>query len=181
MVAGLFAAHGVFFGRTVSGDEHNEKGYFEHPELTSRVETGIMANWPDAWWQTLWSEGWNGDPWGVKRGPHAWPWVRALFPDLIVVCKRPRKQVVRSRLRRWPKRNDLQGSQNLARAEIERISREAACPVVTVYTDRVIAGDYGRIAETFETFGLKFSLEIADEWIDRTMWDRGPIKQEALG
>ena len=177
MIAGLLAEHDVFFGRTVEGDEHNEKGYFEHPELTGRVESGSWAGWPDAWWKTLKDEGYtNGLWWGIKRGPLAWPWIRELDPELIIVCRRPIAETVRSRRRIWPFKLAPRGEVIRARKAFDEIAKEADCPVLTVNTERVVAGDYMRIAKIFRRLGLWFSTELADAWIDRSLWDRGPVE-----
>ena len=175
MVAGLFAEHGVFFGRTVEGDEHNEHGYFEHPELVSRVESRIWADWPEAWWRTLEGEGFErGGYWGVKRGRDAWPWIRELGPELIVVCRRPVDETVRSRRRRWPRKRAPRGEVLLARKAFDKIGAQAGiCPMLTVNTERVVAGDYRRIATVFKRLGLRFDPAIAREWIDPGIWNRG--------
>jgi hypothetical protein len=132
MVAGLFARHGVFFGDTGPGDadrRFNRKGYFEHPAIIARTESGDFADWPAAWWQTLLAEGYElGTPWGIKRGPMAWPWVKILKPALIVFCKRNARQVVRSRLRRWPDRLFPRRDLRLAAARLKLIGEEAEAP-----------------------------------------------------
>lgn len=175
MIAGLFAEHGVFFGRTMKGDEHNAKGYFEHAELTSRVRSGIWANWPEAWWKTLKSEGYgNGTYWGVKRGPNAWPWIQRLEPELIILCRRPISETVRSRRRKWPRRRTSGREVQRIRRVLKQIAKEAECTVLTVNTERVVAGDYQRIAKAFRQLGIWFSTDIADAWVDRSLWDRGP-------
>ena len=180
MIAGLFAEHGVFFGRTVEGDEHNEKGYFEHPELVDRVESGIWAGWPEAWWKTLRSEGYeSGLWWGVKRGPQAWPWIQELGPELIIVCKRPVMETIRSRRRCWPLKSAPGGEIRRTREALGEIVKVATCPVFTINTERVVAGDYGRLNKAFKHLGLWMSVELVDAWIDRSLWDRGPEVQEA--
>lgn len=173
MTAGLFASHGVFFGDCGPGDEHNPKGYYEHPLLVRHVETGIFAGWPMDWWARLTDEGWDGSvPWGLKRGPQAWPWVRVVAPTVIVVCRRPASEIRASRLR-WGKR--WQGGRALKRAErqIRDILREANCPVFEVNTSGLVKGDYSRIRPAFETLGVAFDPSVADAWIDPGIWNRG--------
>jgi len=175
MLAGLFHAHGVFFGRTVEGDEDNRKGYFEHPELISRVESKVTAGWPEAWWKIMKSEGYiPGHWWGVKRGPRSWPWVRQLKPDLMVICKRSVSEVAGSRARSMKfNHGDPERIVRRARKRINAMAREAQCPVLTVNTSAVIRGDYQRLIRAFEKLGLWFDPEIADQWIDRTLWNGG--------
>lgn len=175
LTAGIFAAHGVFFGDTVPGDEHNPKGYFEHPALISRVEGGLMADWPGAWWDTLRAEGLGeGGYWGAKRGPQAWPWIRLLRPAVIVVCKRPLSQILRSRKRRWPGRVAAKRTVKRAEAQIRQIEAEAACPVVTVNTDAIVKGDFFRLNLAFDILDLWLSPAMTEQWIDRGIWNRGP-------
>jgi hypothetical protein len=177
MVAGVFARHGVFFGDTGPGDDDrrfNRKGYFEHPAIIARTESGDFADWPAAWWQTLLAEGYElGTPWGIKRGPMAWPWVKILKPALIVFCKRNARQVVRSRLRRWPDRLFPRRDLRLAAARLKLIGEEAEAPVVTIRTESVVAGDYRRIAGAFVRLGIGFDPKIADTWIDADLWNGG--------
>lgn len=188
MVAGLFAAHGVFFGETTPADEHNEKGYFEHPEIVERVEAGLMAGWPESWWETLRAEGYgNAGYWGVKRGPVAWPWVRLLFPELIVFCKRPMHQILRSRDRwqPWASRSDafrpaVDRAIRKAHEEMETIASEASCAIVTVNTDVIVTGNYQRLNKAFGKLGLWLDIETCDGWIDRSLWNRGPGQEVRL-
>lgn len=176
LVAGLLEAHGVFFGRCVRGDEHNPKGYFEHPELIRRIDMGTLANWPDRWWEVMRSEGYqDGQPWGVKRGPQAWPWVRLMFPNLIVYCKRPKEQVLASRLRRWPEKKGRHGQmfRETRKRVMDVIEDEASCPVVTVQTDKLVQGDYSRFRLALKSLHVEFDAHAAREWIDPSIWCRG--------
>lgn len=178
LVAGLFAAHGVFFGNTTPPDKHNEKGYFEHPELIVRQNNPEMDGWPDRWWEVLQEEGWTpGTFWGVKRGPRAWPLISELEPVLVVVCKRPLKQQIRSRHRRWPNRDGRHKKMaQETTAELRLVLKKVKAPVVTVATHRLVKGRKSGIQKAFDALGLEFSPEIAREWIDPTIWNRGMRK-----
>ena len=57
MVAGLFAAHGVFFGDCKPADENNPRGYFEHPAIPRPKARG--RGWPRTWLKRLKREGWD--------------------------------------------------------------------------------------------------------------------------
>jgi len=175
MVAGLFARHGVFFGDTVPGDEHNPHGYYEHPELIRRIDMGTLANWPERFWEVARKEGYeDGKPWALKRGPQAWPWIRLMFPRLIVVCKRPKEQVLASRLRRWPGKKGRHGEMwRQTRRSLAGVVEQAACPVITLHTDQIIEGNYQRLGEAFKAFGMAFDPAIAAAWIDPSIWRRG--------
>lgn len=176
MVAGLFAAHGVFFGDCIPADEHNPKGYFEHPELIRRIDMGTLANWPERWWELARQEGYvDGSHWAMKRGPQAWPWMRLMSPRLIIVCKRPKEQVLASRLRRWPKKRGRHGDMwRRTKRSLDGVVKETSCPVITLHTDKIVGGNYQRLREAFAKFGLEFQDHIADAWIDPSIWGRGP-------
>lgn len=171
MTAGLFAAHGVFFGDCGKGDKYNPKGYFEHPELVSRVETQVRAGWPDAFWKTLRSEGWDGGTWGVKRGPQAWPWVRELEPSLIVMTHRPRPEIAASR-RRWGRKNTARAIAK-AEAALYRIEEVADCPVIHVQTDQLVGGNFGSFVGALSLLGIAFDAAAATGWVDPALWNRG--------
>lgn len=177
LVAGLFAAHHVFFGRTIGGDAFNLKGYFEHPEIIRRIESRTsvdLSRWPLAWWETLEREGHiGGTHWGVKRGPRSWPLIKRLGPRLIVRCRRPRRQQIESRLRRWGNRDiDHRAAMEQAEADLDRILKNIGVPVVSVHTDKLILGNYRRIRKAFRLFGVSFNQKTAAQWIDPKLWHR---------
>jgi hypothetical protein len=173
MTAGLFAAHGVFFGDCGNGDRFNPKGYWEHPELVSRVETKVRAGWPYAFWATLRGEGWDGEGvWGVKRGPNAWPWVRELEPSVILMTHRPRREIQASRIR-WGRAKNTGKALAKAEAALHRIEQAAECPVVHVQTDELVAGKYGSVLNVVSLLGLTFDPAVANEWVDPALWNRG--------
>jgi hypothetical protein len=173
LTAGLFVAHGVFFGNTGEGDEFNRKGYFEHPLLVEAVEGEHANQWPAAWWARLRAEGWNGkEPWGCKRGPKAWPWAATLDPTVIVITTRPRSQIEASR-KRWGRFSQTRRALTKARRQLARIQAETSIPIVTVNTDAIVKGDYSRILPAFRLLGIPFNQTLADEWIDPSLWNRG--------
>ena len=175
MIAGLFARHGVFFGDTVPGDEHNPHGYYEHPELIRRIDMGTLANWPQRFWEVARKEGYeDGKPWALKRGPQAWPWIRLMFPKIIIVCKRPKDQVLASRLRRWPGKKGRHGDMwRQTKRSLGKIIEESACPVITIRTDRIVGGKYGQLRRAFRAFGLELEEAKVREWVDPSIWCRG--------
>jgi hypothetical protein len=177
MTAGLFVEHGVFWGvpsceANYPKDEHNPKGYFEHGEITNRLETRDFSDWPGAWWKALEADGWDGRiPWGFKRGPRVWPWVKVLRPAVIVVTRRPRAQIKASRTR-WTGRPSMHSHRKTVE-NIDRILKEAPCPVVKVNTSLLVQGDYRRILPAFDILGVEFSEDVANRWIDPSYWNRG--------
>ena len=180
MTAGLFAAHGVFWGvpsceRNYPADEHNPKGYFEHGEITKRLETRDFSDWPEAWWAALEADGWDGStPWGFKRGPRVWPWVKVLEPSVIVVTQRPLKQIAASR-KRWIGKRSI-STIHKTEEKIRAILKEAHCPVIRVNTARMVRSDWSQIRLAFDVLGVRFSDTIAESWIDPDLWNRGKSK-----
>lgn len=168
MVAGLFAAHGVFFGDCKPADKYNARGYFEHPSLPLPKAKG--KGWPRKFWRRLRREGWDGvEPWGIKHITTRWRWFRALNPTVVVLTVRPKKHVLKS-LRRtgWQKRPRLVFKRY--RKRLKRIHREATCPVVVVSASALVDGDYTQIRGAFKILGVSFDPAIADAWIDRSLW-----------
>lgn len=173
MTAGLFAAHGVFFGNTRPDDKDNERGYFEHPFLKSLRGKPLHPAWPKAWWETLRREGWPPDaPWGVKGGPQLAPLVRAMNPTVVVMCVRPLDQVQRSRDRcDWAKGS----AEEVTKRDydrLERIALEYPGSVFRVGTDSLARRDYRHVLPVFWTLGIPFNETAANEWIDPNLWGR---------
>lgn len=175
MVAGLFAAHGVFFGESISANEYNPKGYFENIWLKDFFKGRLSGvDWPKDFFRELSDQGWCPcDPWGAKTGPAKAVLMLALKPTLIVVCRRPIDQIARSRGRvHWAKG----APRNVAERGYERVeemAHVAEAPIVDVHTDELVHGAYGEIREAFELLDVEFDREIAERWIDPTIWDRG--------
>ncbi len=169
MTAGLFAKHGVFFGDCRPADDHNPYGYFEHPCLTTYKQKQRTEGWPEVWWATLEREGWTHGPWGAKKGAGSWPWVSQLKPTVVVFCVRPKEQIRASRAR-WGKGGSVPPR---VRRALRAVEQKATCPIVAVNTPNLIAGDYTEVLPAFELLGVEFSVEIAREWIDPSVWCRG--------
>lgn len=170
MIAGLFAAHGVFFGRTRDGDEYNPKGYFEHGWLKSLREIPKPDDWPDPWFDRLRSEGWDRErPWGVKSGPRLERLVRPMAPTVVVVCRRPMGQILASRRRvRWA----VGRARVITNRVYEAVEKMTWANRVDVRTDRVADGYYKTLAPAFDALGIDFDLAVASNWIDRSVWNR---------
>jgi len=173
MTAGLFAAHGVWFGRCKPADWHNLKGYFEHMDIVRRAGSGDLTDWPDAWWWTMEAEGYRAGPWAIKKGPAAWPWIRPLKPAVVVTTKRPADQILRSRMRTFPDNTHQKRTMARVQARVERVLAEVSCPVVRVDTAQLAAGDYAAILPAFEILGVAFDPAVAADWIEPALWDRG--------
>jgi hypothetical protein len=175
LVAGLFAAHGVFFGNCKPADRHNPKGYFEHRATPLPKAKG--TGWPGVWWKTLRREGWDGKvPWGIKNMTSRWRWFRRLHPTLVVITKRPESEV-RASLKKTGWGINADKLFRKYRKRRGKILKQARCPVLEISTPLLIAGDFREIRRAFDVLGVPFNPDVARSWIDPGVWhgeERGP-------
>lgn len=174
MVAGLFQRHGVFFGHCQNPNEHNPKGYFENLWLKGhRDRAGDLGpDWPAPWWERLREEGWDGEsPWGFKGGVGFEDVIRPMEPRVVVVCSRPMGQVLRSR-RKVPWATGP--PQALTERQYAKI-REMRWPTwkLWVRTDRLVHGELEEVSPAFRVLDLELRPDVADEWLDPSLWDSG--------
>lgn len=172
MVAGLFAAHGVFFGRCKDIGPLNAKGSFENVWLTGQLEDGGAAG---GFLGRLREEGWGeGAPWGAKAVAVHWPKIRPLSPEVVVNCYRPKAAILASCEQGWGgwKYGKCHRSEMIEAhwRIMETIRLDYPGTVVDVDTPDLIAGDYDQIRPAFDALGVEFSAETADGWIDRDLW-----------
>lgn len=171
MVAGILAAHGVFFGQTKPGDKWNPRGYWEHPAIP--LPRARVKGWPGAWWEALRVDGWDGEScWGAKQLTTRWRWLLAMEPAVIALTVRPEADVVASMARFNPR---LRIRRHLAkyRAGLRQIQKRARCPIITVETDALVKGEYLGILPVFHLLGLPFDGNLAGESIVPTFWHGG--------
>lgn len=179
MVAGLFQRHGVFFGNYPKRRQFNKKGTFENRWLKKTLEAdGMPDDWPDAWVSRLRREGWDGvRPWGAKMVAVFWPEMKQTRPDVVVLCYRPREDILASceafgHERRFGR--EVRGPLIDQHWEImSRIEASYSGAVVAVETDRLVDGDFGQVAKAFDALDIAFDEEIASEWIDPALWHHG--------
>lgn len=172
LTAGLLSVHGVWFGRCKFADWYNPRGYFEHLEIVRRVGSGDMDGWPETWPEVMEREGYDGGPWAIKRGPRAWPWIRALGPAAIVTTERPAAQILASRKRIWPETKNQRRVMKSVQSRVRAILAEASVPVFRVQTDELVRGDYRTVLPVFDLLGVAFDPAKAEEWIDPGIWNR---------
>jgi len=173
MTAGLFAVHGVFFGDCVGPHQMNPKGFFENKWL-KKVYNGEIktSNFDAEWKKQLTKEGWNNEIWGAKCGAERWSqyWHNVDDIKAIVCCYRPRKQIEASRAAVGFNPNRKTIDYNWG---IMKDLREQGLPVVDVWTNQVVEGDYLDVKEAFSKLGLNFDTKLADEWIEPEHWRHG--------
>lgn len=169
MTAGLFRAHGVFFGQCQGPSKHNAKGFLENRWLKQTLQAGRMTGWPDTWFERLGQEGWNGGPWGAKMMPKWWPFLRDTGRlAVVVLCYRPEKDILASCARvKWERSIETVRERW---AMMDHIRSEATCPVFRVDTDRIINDDLRQLEGAFDALGLELSPRVAREWVDPRLW-----------
>lgn len=176
MTAGIFAAHGVFFGNCGGPRPNNRKGYLENLWLKAGLRGGGAPDgWPGSWSERLRAEGWDGEtPWGAKAVAVHAPEMMQLRPDVIVCCYRPKEQVLASCER-------FGSGERFGRAyrdpmidrhwSIMREMREGYDGlVVDVHTPDLVAGDASALMSAFEALGLGFDHELYADWVDPRLW-----------
>lgn len=176
MTAGLFAAHGVFFGECHPADKDNPKGYWENRYLKSTVGRQVVpSSWPHVWYSRLLDEGWDGiAPWGAKGGVEWWRVVKATNPTAVVICYRPVDAILESRSKHsWMQ--PTRSVPEIAYRSAERIlsDAETAGRVHRVDTDRVACGDVEQLLPVFSALDLRYSERITMDWIDPQLWNGG--------
>ena len=162
MTAGIFAAHGVFFGACGGRVADSPKGRMENRWLKRTVEHGDRDGWPETWYDRLRAEGWDGEvPWGAKLMPKWWDWIRATQPTVIVCCYRPVDDILASCERvGWPR------SRKTVDQRWRRMGRIAGEHVVNVWTPSLIKGCYDAIEDALSVLGLALDREACAEWIE---------------
>ena len=171
MVAGLLAAHGVFFGACKPGDSHNPKGYIEHPAIP--LPRASAPGWPGKWWEALERDGWDGRAiWGAKQLTTRWRWLLQLQPSVIAVTIRPEEEIRASLLRFGKTPGWSRAHLAKHRAGMRSLLKAARCSVVMVHTDEVVRGEFRSILPVFRLLGLRLDEEMALDWIDPALWNR---------
>ena len=153
LTAGVFAAHGFFFGDCRPANDKNPKGYFENLWAYSNKSK------PEQFLTRLQEEGWEGQNVGIKGGIAMRSWVDALKPDLVVITERDAEEHAASTARvkmggAWP-----------------RWTPEG--PYKIVNTSRLMRGNHSQIADAFAMLGLPYDEGLTNEWIEPSIWNRG--------
>jgi hypothetical protein len=177
MVAGTFAAHGVFVGTCKEADSRNAKGFFEHlgfadlvielygKGLISRNE--VPEPHPDfkpRFMELMERDGYSGGPWLVKHA-HVFYKVWQGFKPRFVIVKRDTESIAESaREVGW-----VNSISHITKGQkmLDRVAKEYGAPVVL--TDEVVQGDYCSLREAFDYCGLVFNGWTASRFIDPSM------------
>ena len=184
MIAGIFAAHGVWVGNNKAGGR-NPKGSFENTALRNLVmmlydgkglvERGETAHSIQTFRMLVESaieaDGYKGGPWLWKGSAMYWPAWHQFEPKWIV-CRRELDAVLRSSLdppyvygrlladavRRIIERHEAQLNVLVGKGALE------------VDTAAVVSGDYTTIKAAIEDCGLAFDEDATRAFVDPTQW-----------
>lgn len=185
MTAGIFAQHGVWFGRCGKPRSSNRKGDFENRRIKqeqikrwgmltlAKKRTEFEGNpvctyqpgFTEKVRQILSVEGYESGPWGYKQSAlykDAW---RDFDPMFIGVRRCNVLQANRTR-QKMMGTDDPERIRRMIELH-DRIIDE--CEVI-VRTDDVVQGDYSSLERAFEYCGLDFDPKIADEFVDASLW-----------
>tara|TARA_Y100000310_G_scaffold286634_2_gene310979 strand:- start:385 stop:972 length:588 start_codon:yes stop_codon:yes gene_type:complete len=178
MIAGIFAAHGVWCGKTREGDQYNPKGYYENRAIKALIKEhtdwnflGDVPMFPALRGkveQIIRGEGYGGGPWLVKQGAQFYRLWDEWTPKYVFI-RRPLDDVMASYTRsgflkgrydevqtRWIVQRNNSVMDHLEGADVQ--------------TDDVVNGNYSSLEEAFQYCGLTFNPEIAAEFIDGRFW-----------
>lgn len=179
MVAGLFAAHGVWVGATRPIGTSNPKGNFEGTAVGSVLDKhygalvggGKVGRYlPDIAWEivtAIRAEGYTGGPWLWKGSAMYWRAFVDLDP-IYVTVRRDERSIVASN-EAFPRMGgDPKHSRHAHRNVLRKL--EDYGRALRVDAQNLIDHDYRQIVSVFDRCGLEFDAKIADEWIDPELW-----------
>ena len=178
MVAGVFAAHGVFTGVCKEADSRNEKGFFEHVgfmELVTELygkglisRNSVPETHPDfkpRLMELMERDGYSGGPWFVKHA-HVFHNIWRDFNPRFIIVKRDTASISESA-------RDLGWSSSMSHITegqkmLDRVAKEHGAPIVD--SNELIKGDYSSLERAFEYCGLIFNKWTANNFIEPGLW-----------
>jgi len=185
MTAGLFQAHGAWFGTCRPGDADNPKGHFENNaikrEMIRRWGSLTLARGVTSFDQNpvcapqdgfrscveriLDTDGYTGGPWGYKQSALYKPAWHEFNPYFVGV---KRENVLKANTSRQamfgtrdPKR--VQRMIDLHHAVIDE------CEVI-VRTDEIIHGNLRSLDDALAYCGLTIDVSAVDDFVDPSLW-----------
>lgn len=163
LTAGLFAAHGVWFGPCVQPRGINQKGFFESVFVKDCIKGKEFKDFQNRW------DSWMAEQkaeslWGVKTGPEYYRLFKPYNP--VVVCtSRPLGGILNSRKRAGFKKD--WAAIRKASKWIKRLPEST----VVVRPDEIVAGDFSSFEPALHALGLELDKAAAMEWVDPSIWN----------
>lgn len=178
MVAGVFAAHGVFVGTCKEADSKNEKGFFEHVGFTELViklyGRGVISknrvpephlDFKGRLMALMEEDGYDGGPWLIKHA-HVYHRIWEGFNPRFVVVKRDAGSISQSA-------EDLGWRSSISyiiecQKMLDRVAKKHGAPVVD--SNEVVKGNYDSLRAAFDSCGLIFNPWVAGQFIEPKLW-----------
>lgn len=169
LIAGIFAHHGVWVGKSHPGDQNNQKGYFENIDVKRAIHEHYGK---DFLTQT------REDPiftqklrkilperWMVKIGALHYD-VFSAFKPLYIKLWRDRGQILRSYertgfLKNYPAEEIIDNQHKIMNS----------LPGIDIWTEDVVNGVYEDLIRAFDYVGVPFSHDIVDNFVDKSLYD----------
>lgn len=179
MVAGLFAAHGLWYGTTRKISAGNPKGNFEGRAVGSVldrhygaiVSTAVEAK-PKPGIEreivvAIRADGYRDGPWFWKGSVMYWRAFIDLDPHWVTV-RRSAEDIFRSNKRLQKIHLDVARSvEEHARVlDLMEFLHDAR----RIDSQKLVDRDYEQITRVFAGCGLVFNASLADDWIDPNLW-----------
>lgn len=160
MISGIFAAHGVFFGKCKEPDESNPKGYFENIAISSLLKRKEEIT-PEKVKKILENEGYeNSKPWAVKHAPGPVKYWKGFNPK-FVCCQRNLKDNFKS----YRKFFNI-SYKRFKEFYKQKIKYMESLGGIFVYSDEIVNGNYNSLERAFNFCNLTFNSQIASNFID---------------
>lgn len=188
MTAGLFAKHGVWFGRCRPPSRLNQKGYWENnriKEVMKRRYPKCPVDGPAAYQaglrkeliEALRADGYKGGRWAFKCTALYGPALLCAFPnaDVVVVFRDP-DSIFRSTRATKMFGNELSDDELRENIKAHQdymtylMDHGVAFPV---YTDDLIHGNYWSAIDALEGCGIKASADIIADHVEPKLWNYG--------
>lgn len=178
MVAGLFAAHGVWYGETRPILPGNPKGNFEgtaigdvldrhYPPLASiGLEGNSVPGIAYEIVHALQRTDYCGGPWLWKGSAMYWRAFVDLDPHWITVRRDEAAILLSNR-----KNRRIGGNAEYAvAAHRMMLDYLEAAGAARIDSECVVNGEYRQVKKAFERCGIEFNEEIARSWVEPSLW-----------
>jgi len=176
MIAGIFAVHKVWTGRSKPANSNNAKGYFENIDIKRELQSdGKYFNhckeYDDEFAhkirRIIHDQGYKEGPWMMKFGASYHKMWQDFDPFWIKIKRNP--EAIHESFRRA---NMLSAYSDDDLMEIIKFHHTTmdSIPGVEIWSDDVVNGNYGNLRTAFERCDLEFDSEIADEFVDGSLW-----------
>jgi len=165
MVAGIFAAHGVWVGTDKPANKHNPKGYFENIFFKDYMRHPSIFPTKDVIKKIMVADGYKGGPWlwKVLSQNHG---EFDIFDPIFICCRRPSDQIFKSM-----RSSEIYG-RDLSDNELKRWikKRQEALHSIPILTNKVAQGDYYSLLLALDYCGIDPDISLIDKLVDKSLW-----------